>query len=110
MTRTFKDQSPKCREVYTPPYDLAGLAQIISSNIDKYDKWCVYITIGNSGNYIFGPYKVELDICSRFWRIQSAKTIYDLHMGSGYTEEEWLLGSSVESIYTILKKASHRWT
>lgn len=109
MTRIFKDQSPKCREVYTSPYDLAGLAKIVSDNIDRYDKWCVYITIGNSRSYIFGPYKVELDIRNGLWRIQSAETVYDLHMGNGCTKEEGLLSSSTESIYTILKKASPRW-
>lgn len=110
MTRTFKDQSSKCREVYTPPYDLAGLAQIISNNIDRYDKWCVYITIGNSENYIFGPYKVELDIRNGLWRVQSAETVYDLHMENGRTEEEGELpDSSIESVYAVLKKAGPRW-
>ena len=110
MTRTFKDQPPKCREVYTPPYDLAGLAQIISNNTDRYDQWCVYITIGNSGNYIFGPYKVELDLRNGLWSIQSAETVYDLHMENGHTEEEGeLLDCSAGAVYAVLKKASPRW-
>lgn len=111
MTGAFKDQSSKCREVYTSPYDLAGLAQIISANIERYDRWCVYITIGNSGNYIFGPYKIELDIRHGLWCIQSAETVYDLHMGNGCTEGEAgeLPDGSAASIYKVLKKASPRW-
>lgn len=105
MTRIFKNQSPKCREVYTSPYDLIGLAKIISNSIDKYDRWRVYIAIGNPGNYILGPYKVELDMRNGLWRIQSAETIHDFHTGNSYTEEEGeLLDSSVESIYMVLKK------
>lgn len=111
MTSTFKDQSPKCRDVYTTPYNLASLAQIIRNNIDRYDRWHVYITIGNSGNYIFGPYKIELNIRHGLWRIQSAETVYDLHVGNGYTEEEGELpDGSAGSIYKVLKKASPRWT
>lgn len=108
MTRTFKDQSPKCREVYTPLYDPVGLAQIISNNINRYNKWCVYITIGGPGNYIFGLYKVELSIHNGLWCIQSAETAHDLYTGNGYTEEE-LLDGFAGSIYTVLKKASPRW-
>lgn len=110
MTRTFKDQPSKCRDVYTTPYDLAGLSQIISNNIERYDRWHVYITIGNSGNYIFGPYRIELNIRHGLWCLQSAETVYDLHMGNGCTEEKGELpdGSAV-SIYRVLKKASPRW-
>ena len=111
MTRIFKDQLPRYREVYTSPYDLVGLAQIISNSIDEYDRWDVYITIGNSGNYIFGPYKVELHMSNGLWRVQSAETVYDLYMGNGCTEEEGELPDcSVGSIYMVLKKASPQWT
>lgn len=110
MTRTFKDRSPECRDVYTTPYNLSRLAQIISSS-ERYDRWHVYITIGNSGNYIFGPYRIGLNICNGRWYIQSAKTVYDLHMGNGCMEEEGELpdGSAV-SIYRLLKKVVPQWT
>ena len=87
MTGTFKDQRLRHRAVYTPPWDLAGPAKIISNNADGYDQWDVYITIGSPGNCIFGPCKVELNIRNRLRRIQSAETIYNLHTGNGYTKE-----------------------
>lgn len=109
MTRKFKDRGPGRREVYTPPYDLAGLAQIISNNTDKYNRWDVYITIGCVGNYIFGPYGVEICTSDRTWRVQSADTIYDLRMGEGHTEEEGSLQDcSAESIHAVLKKAHYK--
>lgn len=110
MIRTPKDQPLKCREVYTSPYNLGSLVRIIGNNIDRYDKWCVYITVSSFGNYIFGPYKVELNMRNGLWCVRSAKTVYDLHMGNGHIEEEGELpDSSIESVYTVLKKASPRW-
>lgn len=109
MAGTFRDKDPRCREVYTSPYDLASLARIISNNADEHDKWKVYTTLGHTGNYIFGPYRVEIDLSEGMWRIQSAETIYGLHAGEGWTESEGdLQDSSPESIYAILKKAGYR--
>ena len=34
MARTFNDAGDGHEEIYTPPYDLAGLAQIISNNAE----------------------------------------------------------------------------
>lgn len=111
MTRTFKSPHSRYREVYTPPYDLASLARIISNNTDKYDRWGVYITIGCPENRVFGPYKVELNMLNGLWCIQSAETVYDLHMGDGCMEEGRgkLPDCSAESVYTVLKKASPQW-
>lgn len=109
MTRTFGDIDDRHREVYTSPYDLAGLAKIISSNTEDYNRWDVYITIGCPGNYIFGPYKVAINTSNGMWSVQSAETTYDLRMGNGYTEEEGeLLDHRAESIYEVLKKVSYR--
>ena len=110
MTRTSKDRHSRHRAVYTSPYGLAGLAEVISNNADRYDQWDVYITIGSPGNYIFGPYEIKLNIHNGLWHIQSAETVYDLHTGNGYTEERGeLLDGSAESIYTVLKKTSPQW-
>ena len=107
---TPRSADDRHREVYISPYDLASLAQIISSSTDECDRWDVYITIGCAGNYIFGPYRVEINTSHRVWRIQSAETVYDLHIGNGCTEEEGdMLGCSAESIFYILKKVSHKW-
>lgn len=109
MTRTFRGTDNKRRQVYVSPYDLASLASIISSNTDGYNRWDIYITIGCAGNYIFGPYRVEINMPSGVWRIQSAKTVYDLHMGNGRTEEEGdMLDCSTESIFYVLKKVGYK--
>lgn len=108
-TRAFKGIDNKHREVYTSLYGLTSLASIISSNTDKYNRWNIYITIGCTGNYIFGPYKVEINTPNGMWRIQSAETVYDLHMGNGHTEEEGeLLDCSMESVFYVLKKACYK--
>lgn len=109
VTRKFSETDDKHREVYTSPYDLAGLARIISNNAEDYERWDVYITVGCPGNYIFGPYRVEINTSSGVWRIQSAKTTFDLRMGDGHTEETGELSNcGVESIYEVLRKASYR--
>jgi hypothetical protein len=109
MTRTFGSTDDRRREVYTSPYDLAGLAKIISSNTDDYDRWDVYITIGCPGSYIFGPYRVEINTSNGQWRIQSAETVYDLRTGNSHTEELGeLLDCSTESICGVLRKAGYR--
>ena len=109
MTRTFNDAGDVHREVYTSPYDLASLARIISSNTDRYDRWSIYITIGCPGNYIFGPYKVDINTSNGVWSIQSAKTTYDLRMGNGCTEAGGeLLDCSAKSICEVLRKVADR--
>jgi len=109
MTRKFKNVGHRCREVYTPPYDLAHLARIIHNGADEWDKWNVYLTIGCSGNYIFGPYRVEINTSNGMWRIQSAETIYELRTGEGRTEAEGdLQDCSPKSIHTVLKKVDYK--
>lgn len=109
MTRIFKDTGDGHREIYTPPCDLAGLAQIVSNNTDRYDRWSIYIAIGCPGNYIFGPYLVAINTSNGMWSIQSAETVYDLRMGNGYTEELGeLLSCNAESICEVLMKVSYR--
>lgn len=109
MTRTSGGTDDRHRDVYTSPYDLAGLARIISNSADECYKWKVYITLGRAENYIFGPYRVEIDILNGMWRVQSAETIYGLHAGEGWTEAEGdLQDRSPEAIYAVLKKAGYR--
>lgn len=109
MTRTFNDACEGHREVYTPPYDLAGLAQIVSNNTDRYDRWSIYVTIGCPGNYIFGPYLITINTSNGMWSIQSAETVYDLRVGNGYTEERGeLLNCNVDSICEVLRKVGYR--
>lgn len=106
---TFRNKDPRRREVYTSPYDLAGLARIIGNSADEYDEWKVHITLGRTGRYIFGPYRVDIDLRNRMWRVQSAETIHGLHAGEGWTEAEGnLQDSSPGSIYAVLKKAGYR--
>ena len=109
MAGASRNKDPRCREAYVTPYDLVSLARIISSNADEYDKWKVYITIGRTGNYVFGPYEVEIDLQNWTWRVQSAETVHGLHAGEGWTEAEGdLQDNSPESIHVVLKKAGYR--
>ena len=109
MTREFKNANDRHREVYTSPCDLAGLAKIISSNTDDYDRWSVYVTIGCPGNYIFGPCRVEINMLDGVWRVQSAETIYDLRTGNGHTNLEGKLqGNNMAGIYSVLKKVYYK--
>lgn len=109
MTGTFRGTDHKCRDMYTSPCDMMGPAKIISNNTDDCDRWDVYITVGRSGNCIFGPYRVSINTSNGVWCIQSADTVYDLRMGNGVTEEEGKLKNrSTTEIYHVLKKVCYK--